>query len=146
MSIGTIVGLLLIGLAAGILSSMVGIGGGIVVVPALVFLFGLSQKTAQGTSLAMLLPPIGILSVIVYHKAGNIQWNYVWLLVVTFIIGSYVGSKWVQNLNTITVKRVFAIFMIVVAIKYLFFDKPVKTSSGDKASADSTMLINKKNQ
>ena len=129
MDITSILLLLMVGLTAGMLSSMVGIGGGIVVVPALVFLFGLSQKTAQGTSLAMLLPPIGILSVMVYHKAGNIRWDYALILIVTFIIGSYFGAKWVQKLDTIIIKRIFAIFMIVVAVKYLFFDKP-KTVEG----------------
>ncbi|XZF14281.1 sulfite exporter TauE/SafE family protein [Chitinophagaceae bacterium MMS25-I14] len=124
MSAGTIIALLVLGLIAGILSSMVGIGGGIVVVPALVFLFGLSQKTAQGTSLAMLLPPIGIMGVLVYHKSGNIRWDFALLLVAAFIVGSYFGANWVKNLNTIVIKRIFAIFMIVVAIKYLFFDKP----------------------
>src|SRR5688500_13652967 len=117
MSTGTVIGLLLVGLAAGLLSSLVGVGGGLVIVPALVFLFGLNQKMAQGTSLGLLLLPIGILSVIVYHKAGNVKWDYVWLMVITFVIGSYVGSRWVQNMNTITVKRIFAVFMIIVAIK-----------------------------
>jgi hypothetical protein len=145
MSIGTIIGLLLIGLLAGLLSSMVGVGGGIVVVPALVFLFGLEQKMAQGTSLGLLLLPIGILSVMVYHKSGNVKWDYVWLMVITFVIGSYFGSKWVQGLNTVMVKRIFAIFMIVVAIKYLFFDKP-KVLKPDNVNPDTALMINKKQQ
>ncbi len=126
MSITSVLLLILVGLAAGMLSSMVGIGGGIVVVPALVFFFGLSQKAAQGTSLAMLLPPIGILGVLVYHKAGNIRWDYAIVLICSFIAGSYAGAKWVQNMNSITVKRIFAVFMILMAIKFLF-DKPSKT-------------------
>lgn len=124
MSAGTIIILLLLGLVAGLLSSMVGIGGGIVIVPALVFLLGMDQKMAQGTSLAMLLPPIGILGVMAYYRAGNVKMEYALILCATFILGSWLGAGWVKNLNTITVKRVFAIFMIVVAIKYLFFDKP----------------------
>lgn len=124
MNVNDILILLLIGFAAGILSSLVGIGGGLVVVPALVLVLGLSQKMAQGTSLAMLLPPIGILGVILYHKSGNVRWDYAILLIIAFVIGSYFGAKWIQQLNTTTVKRIFAIFMIVVAIKYLFFDKP----------------------
>lgn len=128
MSTGIVIGLLVLGFIAGVLSSMVGIGGGIVIVPALVFIFGLSQRTAQGTSLAMLLPPIGVLGVIVYHKEGNVRWEYALLLIITFIAGSYFGSKWVQNLNTFTLKKIFAVFMIVMAIKYLFFDKPDKVN------------------
>ena len=143
MNLSTILGLLIVGLAAGLLSSMVGIGGGIVVVPALVFMFGLSQKMAQGTSLALMLPPIGIASVIIYSKSGNVKWEYAAFMCVSFVVGSYFGSIWVKNLNTITVKRVFAIFMIVVAVKYLFFDKP-KPTSNSKSEADTTLLINKK--
>jgi len=124
MSINDILILIIVGFTAGVLSSMVGIGGGIVIVPALVFIFGLSQKVAQGTSLAMLLPPIGILGVLAYHKSGNIRWDYALVLILAFVVGSFFGGKWVQDLNTITVKRVFAIFMIIVAVKYLFFDKP----------------------
>lgn len=138
MSINTILILLAIGLTAGVLSSMVGIGGGIVVVPALVFLFGISQKTAQGTSLAMLLPPIGLLGVLVYHKSGNIRWDFALLLIASFIVGSYFGAKWLQNLNTITIKRLFAIFMIVVAIKYLFFDKPKAAAVPPQPQAHNT--------
>jgi uncharacterized membrane protein YfcA len=138
MNIGTVLGLLLIGLAAGILSSMVGIGGGIVVVPCLVFIFGLSQKMAQGTSLALMLPPIGIASVIVYSKGGNVRFDYAALMCITFIVGSYFGSMWVKNLNTFTVKKVFAVFMIIVAIKYLFFDKPKDATP--KTETNTTVL------
>lgn len=134
MSTGTIIILLLVGLLAGLLSSLVGIGGGLVIVPALVFLFGFSQKMAQGTSLAMLLPPIGFLAVYIYHKNGNVQWNYALVLIISFILGSYIGARWVQGLNALTVKRIFAIFMIIVAIKYLFFDK----SSSKEQTAQAT--------
>lgn len=122
MSAGTIIILLIVGLLAGVLSSMVGIGGGLVIVPALVLIFGFSQKMAQGTSLAMLLPPIGILGVMVYHKQGNIHWTYALILVISFVLGSWLGAKWLQGLNSLTIKRIFAIFMLVVAVKYLFFD------------------------
>jgi uncharacterized membrane protein YfcA len=131
MSAGTIIILLFVGLLAGILSSMVGIGGGLIIVPALVLIFGFSQKMAQGTSLAMLLPPIGILGVMVYHKQGNVHWSYALILVVSFVLGSYFGAKWIQGLNSLTIKRIFAIFMIVVAVKYLFFEKP-KNDEGIK--------------
>lgn len=124
MSITTIILLVIIGIAAGMLSSMVGVGGGLIVVPSLVFIFGFSQKMAQGTSLAMLLPPIGILAVYIYHKQGNVSWPFAVILILSFVLGAYIGAKWVQGINTITVKRVFAVFMIVVSIKYLFFDKP----------------------
>lgn len=136
MSITTIILLVLVGIIAGVLSSMVGIGGGIVIVPCLVFIFGFSQKMAQGTSLAMLLPPIGILGVYLYHKEGNVSWPFALVLILSFVVGSYFGAKWLQNLNTIMVKRIFAIFMIVVSIKYLFFDKPKTTTQ--KATTETT--------
>jgi uncharacterized membrane protein YfcA len=123
MSITTIVLLLLVGLLAGILSSMVGIGGGVVIVPALVLIFGMSQKLAQGTSLALMLPPIGILAVINYHKQGFVDMKVAALICITFIVGGYIGSKIVLGLDTAIVKKIFAVFMIIVAVKYLFFDK-----------------------
>lgn len=123
MNIATILGLLLVGLLAGMLSSMVGIGGGIVIVPTLVFLFAMSQKMAQGTSLAMLLPPIGILAVVNYYKAGYVDFKVAAILCVSFVGGAYFGSKLALNLPEAIIKKVFAIFMILVAVKYLFFDK-----------------------
>ena len=138
MSIGTIVILLIVGLCAGVLSSMVGIGGGMVIVPSLVLIFGFSQKMAQGTSLAMLLPPIGILGVWVYHKNGNVHWSYAIILIISFILGSYIGAKWVQTMNTMTVKRIFAVFMIIISIKYLFFDKPAPKKLQDTTIQDQT--------
>lgn len=127
MNVTTILILLLVGLCAGMLSSMVGIGGGLIIVPALVLLLGLDQKLAQGTSLALLMLPLGILGVMVYHKAGHIRWPYALIMASTFIIGSYFGAKLVDSINALTVKRIFAIFMIIVAVKYLFFDKPGPT-------------------
>jgi uncharacterized membrane protein YfcA len=123
MSLQTIVILLLIGFAAGILSSMVGIGGGVVIVPALVLALGMSQKLAQGTSLALMLPPIGILAVMNYYKQGYVDLKVAGIICTTFIIGGYVGSKIVLGLEPSLVKKIFAVFMIVIAVKYLFFDK-----------------------
>lgn len=123
MSTGMIIGVLVIGLFAGIMSSMVGIGGGVVIVPALVILFGLSQKMAQGTSLAMMLPPIGVLAVINYHKQGYVDFKIAAILCISFILGSYLGSKVVLGLDTVIVKKIFAVFMLLIAVKYLFFDK-----------------------
>lgn len=123
MTAGTIIGILLIGLAAGMMSSLVGIGGGIVIVPALVLIFGLSQKMAQGTSLAMMLPPIGVLAVINYNRQGYVDFKIAGILCLSFILGSYLGSKMVLGLDAMLVKKIFAVFMIIIAVKYLFFDK-----------------------
>ncbi|MBS1778552.1 MAG: sulfite exporter TauE/SafE family protein [Bacteroidetes bacterium] len=118
----TIIILLLVGLVAGMLSSMVGIGGGVVIVPSLVLILGMSQKLAQGTSLAMMLPPIGVLAVMNYYKQGFVDFKIGALLCLTFVIGSYFGSKLVLGLDTALVKKIFAVFLMIVAVKY-FFDK-----------------------
>ncbi len=123
LNITMIFALLLLGLAAGILSSMVGIGGGVVIVPALVFLFAVSQKMAQGTSLVMLLPPIGLFAVINYYKAGYVDFKIAGILCIAFIAGSYFGSKFALNLEETTLKRIFGVFLMVLAVKYLFFSK-----------------------
>ena len=123
MSTSTILGLILLGLIAGMVSSVVGIGGGILIVPSLVFLFAISQKTAQGTSLAMLLPPIGLLAVINYHKSGFINYKIAAILCVAFIAGTYFGSKIALNLPEPIIKKIFAVFLLLVAARYLFFDK-----------------------
>ncbi len=129
--------MLLTGLVAGMLSSLVGIGGGMVIVPAMVLLMGLDQKTAQGTSLALLLLPLGIGGVMVYYKGGNVRWNYALIMACTFIIGSYIGANVVKNISSGTVKKIFAVFMIVMSIKYLFFDKEKQpqTPAGQESSS-----------
>lgn len=123
MGTGYILGLLAIGLAAGFLSSLVGIGGGIVIVPALVLIFGLSQKMAQGTSLAMLSLPVAFIGAYNYYKEGQVNWKIALILAVAFVAGGYFGSKVALGLDANIIKKVFAVFMIVIAVKYLFFDK-----------------------
>ncbi len=126
MSAYIIIMLIVIGIAAGMLSGLVGVGGGIIIVPALVYLLAFSQKQAQGTSLAILLLPIGILAVLNYYKNPevNLDVKVVALIAIGFILGSYFGSKLALSIPDVTVKKVFAIFMLLVAIKMLFIDKP----------------------
>lgn len=119
----TLIYLLLIGLAAGFMGGLVGIGGGVIIVPALVMLVGMTQHQAQGTSLTMILFPVGILGVLNYYKQGYVDFKYAGLLAVGFFVGSYLGSKYSLSLPQLTVKRVFAVIMIVLAIKILVFDK-----------------------
>lgn len=119
----TILGLLLLGLASGFLSSMVGIGGGTIIVPALVMMFAMSQKMAQGTSLAMLLPPIGVLAVINYYKAGYVDFKLAGILCVSFIGGSYLGSMMAVKLDDAILKKIFGVFLMILALKYLFWEK-----------------------
>jgi uncharacterized protein len=116
----TILGLIILGIAAGVLSSMVGIGGGIVIVPVLVMAFGLAQHNAQGTTLAMLSFPVALASVYNYHKAGQVSWQFVLWLCLGFIVGSYFGSQYALQIPAKPIKRVFAVVMIVIAIKMLW--------------------------
>ena len=123
MTAQQIIILILIGLAAGFLGGMVGIGGGIIIVPALVFFMAFSQHQAQGTSLAMMLLPVGILAVINYYKKGFVDVRYAALLAVGFTVGGYLGSKLSLGMAQDTVKKVFAVLMIIVACNMLFLDK-----------------------
>lgn len=115
--------LLIIGLAAGFMGGLVGIGGGVIIVPALVMLLGMSQHTAQGTSLTMILFPVGILGVLNYYKQGHVDFKYAGLLAIGFFVGSYLGSKFSLSLPQLTVKRIFAVVMMLLAVKILFIDK-----------------------
>ncbi|MFT6166064.1 MAG: putative membrane protein YfcA [Vicingaceae bacterium] len=124
MTISTLIILVCIGLLAGFLSGMIGIGGGIIIVPALVFLLGVSQQSAQGTSIALMLPPIGILAAMNYYKAGSLNVKYALIIAVTFIIGGYLGSKMsLAYLSEAAMKKVFGIILMVVSIKMVFFSK-----------------------
>jgi uncharacterized protein len=123
ISIITILGLLVLGIVAGMSSSLVGIGGGIIVVPALVFIFGVNQKMATGTSLLMLLPPIGILAVVNYYKAGYTDIKVACILIAGFLAGTVLGSKVALNLEESTLKRIFGLFLALMAVKYLFYSK-----------------------
>jgi len=114
--------LLLIGLLSGIASGFLGVGGGIIVIPMLVGILGYSQLQAQGTSLALLLPPIGILAVMNYYKAGQINIKAALIMCVSFVIGSFLSSKYAVHLPEQIIKKVFAVFLMVYAIK-LFFGK-----------------------
>ena len=114
--------LLLIGLASGMVSGVLGIGGGIIIIPALVYFLGYSQKAAQGTSLAMLLPPIGLLAAVNYYNAGFVNVKAAVILILTFIVGSYISSKFAVTLPETVIKKVFATFLLFYAIK-LFLEK-----------------------
>jgi uncharacterized protein len=110
----------LVGSAAGYISGLVGIGGGVVIVPALVLVAGLSQQTAQGTTLAMLLLPIGILGVLNYMKAGHVDWRLALMLSAGYVVGSWFGSRLALSLSPAELKRVFAVFLLIMAGKLLW--------------------------
>ncbi len=120
MTITTIIILIVIGLLAGILSGIVGIGGGLIMIPMMILFLGLSQHQAQGTSLAVMLPPIGILAAMNYFKSGYVKWEYAVVIALTFVIGGYFGSKMSLSLNPTTVRKVFGVVMFFAAIKLIF--------------------------
>jgi uncharacterized membrane protein YfcA len=126
MDIQTILIIIMVGVAAGMLSGLVGVGGGIIIVPALVYFIGFSQKTAQGTSLALIMLPVGIFGVMQYYKQGHVDYRIVAILAIGFLAGSFFGSKLALSISQETLKKVFAILMIIIAFKMLFLDKPKK--------------------
>lgn len=117
MSTTTILILILIGLFAGMLSGFVGIGGGVVIVPALVFFLGITQHQAQGTSLFVLAMPVVILALMNYAKSNNVNWTYGAVIAATFVIGGYFGSKLSLKLSPGLVKFVFGLIMAYVSIR-----------------------------
>jgi len=112
--------LILIGIITGVMAGMLGIGGAVIMIPSLVFLLGFSQQMAQGTSLAVMLPPIGIIAAYNYYKAGQVNLKFALILAAAFIAGSYFGSKLALILPETILKKGFAVLLIAVALKMLF--------------------------
>jgi hypothetical protein len=113
--------LVLLGLVAGILSGLIGIGGGILIIPALILLFGLSQHQAQGTTLALLVPPIGILAAWTYYKAGFVDLRIAGFICLGFIFGGWLGAKYATALPDLVLRKVFGVALLVIAIKMIFW-------------------------
>jgi uncharacterized membrane protein YfcA len=105
-----------IGLAAGLISGLLGIGGGIIIVPALVYLAGFSQLTATGTSLAILLPPVGLAAVWVYHRNGNVDLRAAVCIAVCMFLTAWVGSRIAQKMATAHLRLLFGVFITAVGV------------------------------
>ena len=119
MEVPTLLILISIGIAAGIMSGFVGIGGGLIIVPALIYFLGASQHMAQGTSLALMLPPIGALAVYNYHKAGEINYTFAIVIAIAFILGGFLGSKLALKLPAATVKFFFGLLMLYASLRMI---------------------------
>ena len=132
MSGHIIIILILIGLAAGMLSGLIGVGGGIVIVPALMFFVGFTQKEAQGTSLGLLLLPIGILAVLNYYNKGLIDVKVVGLMCIGFLVGGFLGSKLALAISEAALKKIFSVILFYTAFKMLGFDLILFISQGIK--------------
>ncbi|MFO7929290.1 MAG: sulfite exporter TauE/SafE family protein [Candidatus Humimicrobiaceae bacterium] len=110
---------IILGLGAGVFSGLLGIGGGSVMIPALVYLAGYSQHQAQGTTLAMMIPPIGLLAAIKYYQAGNVKIKVAALMCIGFFIGGYLGARFVDKIPDLVLKRCFGIFLLIVALRMI---------------------------
>lgn len=111
---------ILLGLLAGTASGFLGIGGGTIIIPALVYLCGFSQHQAQGTTLAMMVPPIGLLAALSYYYSGNVNIKVAAILCVGFFIGGLLGAVLVKPVADLTLKRIFGIFLAVIAIRMIW--------------------------
>ncbi len=115
--------LLIIGLVAGIAGGMFGIGGGAIMVPAMVLLLGMEQKFATGTSVAAQILPIGILAAIVYRQNGNVSFKYAIVIAIGLVIGNYFGALFANQpfISGETMKKLYGVFLFVIGFRYLFF-------------------------
>jgi uncharacterized protein len=119
MTMQTVVALIFVGILAGILSGLVGIGGGIIMVPLLVLWLGFSQHQAQGTSLAVLMVPVTAAGVYNYYKQGYVDWRYAAVIAVFFVVGGFFGSKLAVTIDQKMLKKVFGIVLLLIASKML---------------------------
>jgi len=121
MNVFIILGLFLVGIIAGYFSGLIGIGGGVIIVPALVLLFGFSQHTAQGTTLALLIPPIGILAVLSYYQKGFVDIKSAIIICIGFMLGGFIGGKMAVGISNNLLKNIFGVVLIILGVKMLFF-------------------------
>ncbi|HPG01285.1 MAG TPA: sulfite exporter TauE/SafE family protein [Kiritimatiellia bacterium] len=111
----------LLGILAGVLSGLFGLGGGFILIPALVILFGFSQHMAQGTTLALMVPPIGIFAAWMYWKNGHVHLPAAALICVGFIAGSILGARFVEGIPDAVLRRVFGGVFLVLSLRMIFF-------------------------
>ena len=120
MSGTTFLILAIIGLAAGFLGGMIGLGGAIILIPAMVMFLAMDQRTAQGTTIAIMLPPIGFFAAFNYYKAGYVNIKYALVIAIVFMVGGYLGSKLALNIPVSVLKKVFAVVLVLIAAKMVF--------------------------
>ena len=113
-------GYIVLGIVAGALSGLIGIGGGVIIIPALVYLFGMTQHQAQGTTLALLVPPIGLLAALQYYRAGFVDLKIAGLICLGFFVGGLFGAKLAIGFSDLTLKRIFGSVLLLLALRMLF--------------------------
>ena len=119
MSLQHLILFTVLGLVAGVFSGLIGIGGGVIIVPALVFLFGFSEHSAQGTTLALMIPPIGLLAAWTYYQQGYVEVKAAALICLGFIIGGFLGARFANHLSNLALERVFGVVMLGIAIRMI---------------------------
>jgi len=119
---GILLGFLLLGLLVGVISGLIGIGGGVLILPALVLLFGMSQQQAQGTTLALLVPPIGILAAWTYYRQGYVDLKAATLICAGFVVGGWLGARFAVGLPAVVLRKTFAVALFLISLR-LFFGK-----------------------
>jgi uncharacterized protein len=120
MNLTTLIILVIIGLMAGVFGGMFGVGGAVIMIPALVYFLGVDQHTAQGTSVAIMLPPIGLFAAYNYYKAGQVNIWYAVIIAMAFLIGGYFGSMIALKLPENLMKKIFGIVLFLIALKMIF--------------------------
>ena len=108
-----------LGLVAGVLGGMFGIGGGSILIPALVFFFGLTQHQAQGTTLAIMVPPIGLLAALRYYYSGNVKLGMAGFICAGFLVGGLIGAQLIQNVPDALLKKLFGLFLLIVSLRMI---------------------------
>lgn len=111
---------IVLGIMAGILSGLIGIGGGVIIVPALIFMFGFSQHQAQGTTLALMIPPIGILAAWTYYRQGHVDFHAALLICIGFIAGSFLGARVATLVSNEVLEKTFGIALLLISLKMIF--------------------------
>ncbi|MDD5194549.1 MAG: sulfite exporter TauE/SafE family protein [Candidatus Omnitrophica bacterium] len=111
---------IVLGLLAGIASGLLGIGGGLILIPALVYIFGLTQHQAQGTTLALMIPPIGLLAALKYYQAGNVKLGMALFICLGFFVGGFLGATVVEKIPDILLKRIFGVILFLASLKMIF--------------------------
>lgn len=134
-------GLLLFGLAIGMLSGLLGIGGGVLLVPGLILLFGLSQPEAQGTSLAVLIPPIGLFAALVYYQNGYIRLPVVGLIAAGFLIGAYLGALLVPQVPTSFLRTAFGVLLLYLGFVFIWAPSDRRTSAALPAGVAAVVTV-----
>jgi len=110
---------IILGLVAGVFGGMFGIGGGIILIPALVYLFGLTQHQAQGTTLAILVPPIGLLAAWRYWQSGNVKLSMAGLICAGFFVGGYIGASLIHHVSDPMLKKLFGFLLLIISMRMI---------------------------